>query len=112
MSTTKRRTKQERLELLQEKQRQLKEQEKKLKAQLSNEERKKRTKNLIQLGGAVCKVLNEDTVEGDTITENDISNLIAFLKNQNARGNYFTKAMQRTPKPREEQQTTDTETNK
>ena len=94
---------------MQEKQRQLKEQEKKLKAQLSQEERKKRTRNLIQLGGAVCKVLNEDTVEGDTITENDISNLIAFLKNQNTRGDYFTKAMQRTPKDKE--QATDTEIN-
>ena len=108
MSAT-RRTKQERLELLQEKQRQLKEQEKKLKAQLSQEERKKRTRNLIQLGGAVCKVLNEDTVEGDTITDSDISNLIAFLKSQNTRGDYFTKAMQRTPKDKE--QITDTEIN-
>ena len=94
MSAT-RKSKQERLAELQEKQRQLKEQERKLKAQLSQEERKKRTRNLIQLGGAVCKVLNEDTVEGDTITENDISNLIAFLKNQNTRDDYFTKAMQR-----------------
>ena len=111
MSAT-RKSKQERLAELQEKQKHLKEQERKLKAQLSQEERKKRTRNLIQLGGAICKVLNEDTVEGDTITDSDISNLIAFLKNQNARGNYFTKAMQRTPKPQEEQQTTDTETNK
>ena len=108
MSAT-RKSKQERLAELQEKQKHLKEQERKLKAQLSQEERKKRTKNLIQLGGAVCKVLNEDTVEGDTITENDISNLIAFLKNQNTRGNYFTKAMQRTPKDKE--QATDTEIN-
>ena len=104
-----RKSKQERLAELQEKQRQLKEQEKKLKAQLSQEERKKRTRNLIQLGGAVCKVLDEDTVEGDTITDSDISNLIAFLKNQNTRGDYFTKAMKRTPKNKE--QTTDTEIN-
>ena len=106
MSAT-RKSKQERLAELQEKQRQLKEQEKKLKAQLSQEERKKRTRNLIQLGGAVCKVLNEDTVEGDTITDSDISNLIAFLKNQNTRDDYFTKAMQRTPKLKDKQHETE-----
>ena len=102
-----RKSKQERLEELLEKQKQLKEQERKLRAQLSQEERKKRTRNLIQLGDAVCKILNEDTVEGDTITDNDISNLIAFLKNQNTRGDYFTKAMQRTPKPKNEQHETE-----
>ena len=83
-----------------EKQKQLKAQEKKLKAQLSQEERKKRTKHLIEIGGAVCKVMNEDTVEGSQINADDVTNLIAFLKQQNQRGDYFSKAMHRTPKPK------------
>ena len=94
----KRRTVDERLADLDEQAKQIAEQRKKLLSQKSAEERKKRTKRLIELGGAVCKVLNEDSVEGDILNDDDVANLIAFLKNQNSRGDYFTKAMNRTPK--------------
>lgn len=90
-------------EELQKKQNQLKEREKRIIAQHSKEERKKRTKRLIELGGAICKVWNDDTVEGDVALEQDIANIITFLKSQNERGNYFTKATNRTPKPKDEQ---------
>lgn len=96
--TKKRRTVDERLADLDEQAKQIAEQRKKLLSQKSAEERKKRTKRLIELGGAVCKVLNEDSVEGDILNDDDVANLIAFLKNQNSRGDYFTKAMNRTPK--------------
>ena len=93
---------QEKKSELQKKQKQLNELEKKIKAQYSKEERKKITKRLIELGGAICKVWNEDTVEGDAALEQDIANIITFLKTQNERGNYFTKATNRTPKPKDE----------
>ncbi|MBR1443144.1 MAG: conjugal transfer protein TraD, partial [Firmicutes bacterium] len=85
--------------------------EKKLRAQYSKEERKKRTKRLIELGGIVCKVVNEDTLEGDAaIDEKFLTNLLAFLKNQNERGNYFTKAVHLTPKANEDSTKEKTET--
>lgn len=102
------RTVDERLAELQERKKQLEEQEKKLKSQKTKEERKKREHRLRKLGGAVFKVLNEDSVEGDIINENDVADLIAFLKSQNKRGNYFTTAMHRTPKPKEEPPASDT----
>ncbi|MDE6087719.1 MAG: relaxasome subunit MobC [Oscillospiraceae bacterium] len=77
----------ERIAALQEKQKQLKEQEKKLKAQHSKEERKKRTKHLIEIGSAVYFVL------GDGYQEGDEERLIAFLKQQ---GRFFSSAMGRT----------------
>lgn len=79
----------ERIIELQEKQKQLKEQEKKLKAQQSKEERKKRTKHLIEIGGAVYSVL------GDNYQEGDVEKLIAFLKGQEQRGRFFSSAMGR-----------------
>lgn len=94
----KRRTASEKLAELEEQKRQIEEQIKKQKLTVSQEERKKRTKRLIELGGAICKILNEDTAEGDVMYDDDVANLIAFLKNQNSRGDYFTKAMNRTPK--------------
>lgn len=96
--TKKRRTVDEQLADLEQQAKQLAEKKKKLLAQKSSDERKKRTKRLIELGGAVCKVLNEDTIEGDALNDDDVANLIAFLKNQNSRGDFFTKAMHRTPK--------------
>ena len=105
---TERKSFEEKLSDIEEKEKQLKEQKKRLIAQHSQAERKKRTKRLIELGGAVCKVLNESTVEGDVMNDTDVSDLIKFLQSQNDRGDYFTKAMHRTPKPKEEQ-TTDTE---
>lgn len=77
----------ERIAELQEKQKQLKAQERKLKAQQSQEERKKRTKHLIEIGGAVYSVL------GDNFQEGDVERLIEFLKAQDSRGKYFTNAM-------------------
>ena len=82
-------TKEERLAELQERQRQLKEQEKKIRAQISADERKQRTKHLIEIGGAVYSVL------GDSFQDGDAEKLIAFLKQQDERGNYFSKAMGR-----------------
>ena len=80
----------EKLAELQEKQKQLKAQEKKIKAQQSQEERKKRTKHLIEMGGAVYSVLDDNYQEGD------VERLIAFLKKQDERGRFFTKAMRET----------------
>lgn len=91
MATAKKST-QERIAELQEKQKQLKAQERKLKAQQTQEERKKRTKHLIEIGGAVYSVL------GDSYQEGDVEKLIAFLKQQDQRGNYFSSAMGRPRK--------------
>ena len=77
----------ERIAELQEKQKQLKQQEKILKAKRSAEERKIRTKHLIEIGGAVYKVLEREYQDGD------IERLITFLNMQNQRGQYFNKAM-------------------
>lgn len=77
----------ERIAELQEKQKQLKEQEKKIRAQFSAEERKKRTKHLIEIGGMVYSIL------GREFTDGDVERLAAFLKGQESRGNYFSKAM-------------------
>lgn len=80
----------ERIAELQEKQKQLKAIEKKLKSQKAQEERKKRTKHLIEMGGAIYSVL------GDNYKEGDVERLIAFLKKQEERGRFFTKAMRET----------------
>lgn len=80
-------TKQERLDELVEKQRQLKEQERKIRSQISADERKKRTKHLIEIGGAVYSVL------GDSYQDGDVERLIDFLQGQEQRGKYFSKAM-------------------
>ena len=53
------------------------------------EESKKRTHRLCVIGGAVESVL------GCPIEEEDIPNLISFLKKQEANGKYFSKAMQK-----------------
>ena len=78
---------QEKQKQLQEKQKQLKEQEKILKARKSQQERKERTKHLIEIGGAVYSVLGRSYQDGD------INRLIAFLKGQELRGNFFSSAM-------------------
>ena len=102
---TERKSYEDKLADIEEKEKQLKEQKKRLIAQHSQAERKKRTKRLIELGGAVCKVLNESTVEGDVMNDTDVSDLIRFLQSQNDRGDYFTKAMHRTPKKEEDKLT-------
>ena len=90
MSTTKR-TIEEQIAELQRKQKELKEQEKRLRARKSKEERAKRTKHLIEMGGTIYSVLGREFVEGD------IERLAAFLKGQDNRGGYFTKAMNDFP---------------
>jgi hypothetical protein len=66
---------------------QLAEKEKRLKAQQKEHERKARTKRLIQLGGIVEKVLGRPT------TEEDLPKLLDYLEQQEKRGNFFSKAM-------------------
>ena len=83
-------TKEERLSELEEKQKQLKEQAKRIRAQISADERKQRTKHLIEIGGAVYSVL------GDSFQDGDVEKLTAFLKQQDERGGYFSKAMGRS----------------
>ncbi|MCM1316062.1 MAG: hypothetical protein NC205_02580 [Prevotella sp.] len=90
-------TKQERLEELIEKQKQLKEQERKIRSQISADERKKRTKHLIEIGGAVYSVL------GDSYQDGDVERLIDFLQGQEQRGKYFSKAMRVNKSDNEEQ---------
>lgn len=82
----------ERIAKLQEKQKQLKAQEKALKAKQSAEERKKRTKRLIEIGATVENVL------GRPIEQSDLPKLKDFLEQQEKRGNYFSKAMNSLPK--------------
>lgn len=85
MST--RRSTQERLDEVQLKIQQLKEQEKDLKRKEAQEERKKRTKRLIEIGGAVESVLKHP------IEKEDIPKLLDYLYDQERRGKYFSKAM-------------------
>lgn len=75
------------------KKKQIQEKKKKIIARQKNEERKQRTKHLIEIGGAVYSVL------GDSYQEGDVDKLIAFLKLQDQRGNYFSSAMGRNKKP-------------
>lgn len=77
----------ERIEELKKKQNQLRAQEKLLKKRQSEEQRRIRTRRLIELGGIVESVLERETTEEDKV------NLLNFLKKQEANGNYFTKAM-------------------
>ena len=77
----------ERILELQEKQKQLKEQEKKLKSQLTQAERKVRTKRLIEIGAIAENVL------GKPILKEDLLNFKEFLELQEQRGNWFSKAM-------------------
>ena len=86
MSTAKR-TIEEQIAELQKKQKELKEQEKRLRARKSKEERAKRTKHLIEMGGTIYSILGREFIEGD------IERLGAFLKGQDSRGGYFSKAM-------------------
>lgn len=65
----------------------IKAQKRALLARQSAEERKKRTKRLIEIGGAVESVL------GRPIPTEDLPKLINFLKQQEERGHYFSKAM-------------------
>lgn len=77
----------ERIEELVKKQNQLKEQEKALRARASAEERKKRTRRLIEMGGIIESVLGRAT------TDDDKTRLLEFLKKQENNGKFFSKAM-------------------
>jgi hypothetical protein len=68
-------------------QEQLKAQERDLKKRQSADERKKRTRRLIELGGIVESVLGRPTVDGDK------ERFLSFLKKQEINGRFFTKAM-------------------
>lgn len=70
-----------------EKKEQLNQQVKQLKARKSQEERKARTKRLIEIGAAVESVLNRP------IEHDELPKLIDFLKIQEQRGHFFSKAM-------------------
>lgn len=59
-----------------------------LKAAQSQQARKARTKRLIEIGAAVESVL------GRPIEKDDLPNLIQFLKDQEDRGCWFSKAME------------------
>lgn len=74
-------------QLDQEKKEQLNQQVKQLKARKSQEERKARTKRLIEIGASVESVL------GRPIEKDDLPNLIKFLEDQENRGRWFSKAM-------------------
>lgn len=100
----------ERIAELQKKQDELKAQAKALKAKASAEERKARTKRLIEIGGAVEMVLKE-TLGNDagTLQDGDNEALILFLRGQEKNGNYFSNAIQNGRAKRKSQQTKESE---
>ena len=65
------------------------EQAKALEKKMKEEERRKRTKQLIEIGGVVASVLGREFEEGDNIR------LMNFLKMQERNGKFFSKAMNR-----------------
>lgn len=77
----------EKMEELLRKQEQLKAQEKALRQRHSEEERKKRTRRLIELGGIVESVLGRPTTDQDKVR------FMYFLKLQEKNGGFFSKAM-------------------
>lgn len=80
-------TYEERIEEILKKQEQLKAQEKMLKKRQTEEDRKKRTRRLIELGGIVESVLGRETIAEDK------NRFLIFLKKQESNGNYFSRAM-------------------
>ena len=89
MSTKK--TYEEQLEDLEKKLKEIKQEKKKLQAEHAQNERKKRTKHLIEIGGVVYKVLNREFVDGD------VERLVKFLSDQERRGEYLSRAMNNFP---------------
>ena len=77
----------ERIAELQKQQEQLKEREKALRKRQSEMERKKRTRRLIEIGGITESVL------GRPLTDQDKTRFMYFLKLQEQRGGFFSKAM-------------------
>ena len=65
----------------------IKEKLKALRSQKKKEERTKRTKHMIETGSLIYSILGRSYVDGD------IERLAVFLKSQEERGKYFSKAM-------------------
>lgn len=84
-------TYEEQLEDLEKKLKEIKQEKKKLQAEHAQNERKKRTKHLIEIGGVVYKVLKRDFVDGD------VERLVKFLSDQERRGGYLSRAMNNFP---------------
>lgn len=84
-----RRTTEEQLEALSKKQEQMKAQEKALKKRLSEENRKARTRRLIKIGAEV------ESVYGKAIEEDKLPRLRKFLQEQEYRGSFLTKALEK-----------------
>lgn len=82
-----RRTIDEQIKALEEKEQILKARKQQLLAKNREQERKKRTKRLIEVGATVEKVL------GRPIEHEELPKLLAFLQQQEDRGQFFTKAM-------------------
>lgn len=91
----KRRTTAERLDNLTEKMNQYEAQKKQLEKRLAEEQRKARTKRLIEIGASV------ESVYGKPIENEKLLNLINFLNEQENRGNYFSKALERNIETKE-----------
>lgn len=79
----------ERIAELQKRRNQLKEQEKDLQRRAKEEERKKRTRRLIEIGATVESVLGREFNQADKVR------LLSFLQMQERNGKYFTRAMNR-----------------
>ena len=77
----------ERIDELRKKVEQLKAQERDLKKRQAADERKKRTRRLIELGGIVESVLGRPTTDQDKVR------LMYFLRLQEKNGSFFSKAM-------------------
>lgn len=88
----------ERIAELDKKIEQIKAQKKAILQREKQAERKARTKRLIEIGGAVESVL------GQPIEKEDLPKLINFLKQQEERGHYFSKAMQTEPQQEQPQE--------
>lgn len=80
----------ERLDAILKKKEQLEAQAKQIKRRKSEDERKKRTRRLIELGGIIESVLGRATTDEDKIK------FLNFLKKQEANGKFFSKAMNGT----------------
>ncbi len=81
------RTAEERINALEEKQKQIQAQIRKIKSQETEKARKLRTRRLINLGGIIYSVLGREYADGDE------ERLKMFLEMQDKRGNYFSSAM-------------------
>lgn len=80
----------ERLAEIIKKKEQLEAQEKQIKRRKSEDERKKRTRRLIELGDIIESVLGRATTDEDKIR------FLNFLKKQESNGKFFSKAMNGT----------------